>query len=355
MTPHALWYTVGQLHAPRSQLESLAAVFEGLVFPQVAQATLGFVPQKTSGASGAPITMLITPLNGAAGYFASADYYTPGVFPYSNRRPMLYLDARVVQAGSAAFASLTGHELQHLLHHLVDPTEHTWVNEGISEVTAGLVARGRAITPPGLREEVSLTNWPGYEAGVGKYYNAAHLFFTYFTQRYGMDALPPLIARPEHGAAGIEAYLRAAGHATTFDELFMDWTTANLLGGKADMPYGYTDASVLSPLSPRRTLAAEGALTGSVAPFAADYVQLEVPVAGRRVALRGRCHNADSPHVTVQRSGMLVEQPRGLLALEAYAGVRSVAGVNCLADLPPVAQPGGALGLPLRDCLSRRR
>ena len=287
VTPHALWYTVGQLHAPRSQLESLAAVFEGLVFPQVAQATLGFVPQQTSGASGSPITMLITPLNGAAGYFASADYYTPGVFPYSNRRPMLYLDARVVQAGSASFASLTGHELQHLLHHLVDPTEHTWVNEGISEVTAGLVARGRAITPPGLREEVSLTNWPGYEAGVGKYYNAAHLFFTYFTQRYGMDALPPLIARPEHGAAGIEAYLRAAGHTTTFDELFMDWTTANLLGGKADMPYGYTDASILSPLSPRRTLATEGALNGSVAPFAADYVQLDVPAKGGELRFEG--------------------------------------------------------------------
>ncbi len=287
VTPHALWYTVGQLNAPRSQLETLAAVFEGHVFPKVAQATLGYVPQQTSGASGAPITMLITPLNGAAGYFASADYYTPGVFPYSNRRPMLYLDARVVSAGAGAFSSLTGHELQHLLHHQVDSTEHTWVNEGISEVTAGLVARRRAITPPGLREEVSLTNWPGYEEGVGKYYNAAHLFFTYFTQRYGMDALPPLIARPEHGAAGIEAYLRAAGHASTFDEVFMDWTTANLMGGKADMPYGYTDASVLSPLSPRRTLAAEGALSGSVAPFAADYVQLEVPDQGGELRFEG--------------------------------------------------------------------
>ncbi len=287
VTPHALWYTVGQLSAPRSQLETLAAVFEGHVFPKVAQATLGYVPQQTSEVSGSPITMLIAPLNGAAGYFASADYYTPGVFPFSNGRPMLYLDAHVVQAGSAAFASLTGHELQHLLHHQVDPTEHTWVNEGISEVTAGLVARRRAITPPGLREEVSLTNWPGYEDGVGKYYNAAHLFFTYFTQRYGMDALPPLIARPEHGAAGIEAYLRSAGHAATFDELFMDWTTANLLGGKAEMPYGYVDASILSPLSPRRTLAAEGVLSGSVAPFAADYVQLDVPPQGGKLHFEG--------------------------------------------------------------------
>ena len=287
VTPHALWYIVGQLNVPRSQLETLAAVFEDRVFPRVAQATLGFVPQQTSEVSGSPITMLIAPLNGAAGYFASADYYTPGVFPFSNGRPMLYLDAHVVQAGSTAFASLTGHELQHLLHHQVDPTEHTWVNEGISEVTAGLVARRRAITPPGLREEVSLTNWPGYEEGVGKYYNAAHLFFTYFTQRYGIDALPPLIARPEHGAAGIEAYLRAAGHAATFDEVFMDWTTANLLGGKADMPYGYADASVLSPLSPRRTLAAEGVLSGSVAPFAADYVQLEVPAQGGELRFEG--------------------------------------------------------------------
>ncbi len=280
VTPHALWYAVDGVLGGRAQLEELANHFEERVYPSVSQATLGYVPDRAHEGLGAPTTMLITPLSGAAGYFSSGDYYTPGVFPYSNGRPMLYLDARVVRAGPGAFRSLTGHEYQHLLHHLVDPTEHTWVNEGISEITAGLVARGRALSPPGFRDEVSLTNWPSFGSGVGRHYNAAHLFFIYFTQRYGIDALAPLIARPEDGAAGIEAYLRDAGHDVPFDDLYMDWSTANLLGGSAPMPYGYVDDSPLSLQSPVRALPPGERLNGDVAPFATDYVSLDVSASG---------------------------------------------------------------------------
>ncbi|MCY4623861.1 MAG: immune inhibitor A [Chloroflexi bacterium] len=287
VTPHALWYTAAGVNADSAQLEELAAQFEERVYPSVSQATLGRVPERSTEGFGAPAAMLITPLSGAAGYFSSGDYYTPGVFPYSNGRPMLYLDARVVRAGPGAFRSLTGHEYQHLLHHLADPTEHTWVNEGISEVTAGLVARGRAVTPPGFRDEVSLTNWPRFGSGVGRHYNAAHLFFIYFTQRYGIDALAPLVARPEDGAAGIKAYLREAGHDVTFAQLFMDWSTANLLGERAPMPYGYADDSPLSLLSPPRALSPDQRLSGSVAPFATGYVRLDVPASGGLLRFSG--------------------------------------------------------------------
>ncbi len=287
VTPHAFWYTADGVSTTEAQLEELASHFEDRVYPSVSQAALGYVPQRMSEGLGAPATMLITPLSGAAGYFSSGDYYTPGVYPYSNGRPMLYLDSRVIRAGPGAFRSLTGHEYQHLLHHLVDPTEHTWVNEGISEVAAGLVARGRDIAPPGFRDEVSLTNWPGFGSGVGRHYNAAHLFFIYFSQRYGIDALAPLIARPEDGAAGIEAYLRDAGHDVTFPELYMDWSTANLLGGGAPMPYGYADDSSLSLLAPVRTLSTDGRLSGGVAPFATDYARLDVPASGAVLHFEG--------------------------------------------------------------------
>lgn len=287
VTPRALWYTVDGVNAPRSQLTALSERYEERVYPAVAQATLGYVPERSSEGPGAPVTMLLADLSGAAGYFAPTDYYTTGVFPYSNGRPMLYLDARVIRAGARAFNNLTGHELQHLLHHLVDQTEHTWVNEGISEVAASFVARGRPINPPGFRDEVSLTNWPGFESSIARHYNAAHLFFAYFTQRYGVDALAPLIARPEDGAAGIEAYLREAGHPHTFNGLFMDWATANLLGGRASMPYGYADDSVLSTLSPRLTLGTDGDLRGEVAPYAAGYVRLDVPSQGGELHFTG--------------------------------------------------------------------
>lgn len=287
VTPNALWYTAEGVHTPESQLAALAASFETRVFPTVSHATLGFVPAPSADGLGAPTTMLLAPLSGAAGYFASGDYYTPGVFPYSNGRPMLYLDSWVLRGGTGAFDSLTGHELQHLLHHLVDPHEHTWVNEGISEVTASLVARSRSIAPPGFRDQVSLTNWPGFESGVGRYYEAAHLFFAYFSQRYGPEALARLVARPEGGAEGIDAYLREAGHPQTFERLFMDWSAANLLGGAAPLPYGYPDASLLSTHAPPHSLAPGESHRGEVAPFAAGYVRLDVPATGAQVYFTG--------------------------------------------------------------------
>ncbi|MDE2901293.1 MAG: immune inhibitor A [Chloroflexota bacterium] len=287
VTPNALWYVAEGVDPQRGRLEQLAQLYEDRVFPTVARATLGFVPGEAKAPSEPPVSMVITPLSGAAGYFASSDYYTPAVFPYSNGRPALYLDSRVIRTGRAGFSSLTGHELQHLLHQLVDPDEHTWVNEGISEVAAGLVSPQRPVTPPGFREEISLTNWPGYGQGISRYYNTAYLFFVYFTQRYGLDSLAPLIARAEDGAAGIDAYLREAGHPQTFERLFMDWSVANLIGAEAPMPYGYADASHLVKVDPRRTVWADAPFRDDVAPFAADVLRLDVPEGGATLTFEG--------------------------------------------------------------------
>ena len=287
VTPHALWYTAGDTLGPSDTLRPLAVHFEEHVYPTVTEAILGFVPEQSPQGAGAPITMLIAPLSGAAGYFASGDYYTLGVFPYSNGRPILYLDAGIVRAGPSAFGGLAGHEYQHLLHHLVDPTEHTWVNEGISEVTQGLVTRRPAIAPPGHRDEVSLTNWPQFGRDIMRHYHAADLFFTYFHQRYGAGALSALVARPESGIDGVEAYLKNAGHSETFDDVFQDWAVANLLGGGEAMPYGYHDAASVAALDPPHSLSPRSAFHDDIAPFAADYVSLEAPAQGAALRFQG--------------------------------------------------------------------
>lgn len=287
VTPHALWFTAGDSVASQRRIETLAAHFEERVYPRVTQAVLGYVPERASRGLGAQTTMLIAPLSGAAGYFASGDYYTPGVYPFSNGRPVLYLDARFARSNAEAFAGLTGHEYQHLLHYLVDPTEHTWVHEGIAELTAGLVAHRPPFPPPGFGDEVSLINWPAYGAGLARHYGAAHLFFAYFSQRYGAEALADVVARPEDGVEGIEAYLRASGRPESFDRLFQDWAAANLLGGDAPLPYGYADDSLLTPLSPRHSLSPDTLVTGTIAPFAADYVTLDLPAEGGVLSFSG--------------------------------------------------------------------
>jgi hypothetical protein len=53
------------------------------------------------------------------------------------------------------------------------------------------------------------------------------------------------------------------------------------------MPYGYADSSILSETSPRQTLAIDSSHRGEVAPFAADYVRLDVPAEGADLQFSG--------------------------------------------------------------------
>ena len=278
VTPHAAWYIGEDVSVSTSDLEAAAAVFEDQVYPQVTEAVLGFVPQPSASGPGARITMLNTRLSGAAGYFGAVDFYSPGVYPYSNGRPMLYLEAGALSSRGRAYASLLAHELQHLLHFHLDPTEETWVNEGLSEAVSELVAPGSSISPPGGRREVSLTRWPDHTVGLGSYYATANLFFRYLTARYrDVDGLSRLIARPEDGIDGVDAFLAEAGRTESFASVFQDWAVANLLGEDGTGVYSYGENARVNAVTAPRSLSLGDALEGSVVPFAADYVTLELP------------------------------------------------------------------------------
>ncbi|MCH8940528.1 MAG: immune inhibitor A [Chloroflexi bacterium] len=296
VTPHAAWYVGEGDSVVQSDLEAAAAVFEDVVYPQVTQAMLGFVPPPSDTGPGARITMLNTRLSGAAGYFASVDLYNAGVYDYTNSRPMLYLDAGAIRTRGSAFTSLVAHELQHLLHSYIDPTEGTWVNEGLSEAVSHLVVPGRRVTPPGGRSEVSLTRWPDHTFGLGRYYATANLFFRYMTNRYRtVDGLSRLIARPEDGIDGIEAFLDEVGLGEDFATVFQDWAVANLLGDDGHGVYTYGEGAGVNAVTPPRSISPGDTLEGTVVPFAADYVTLELQPGTSTLRFQGQATNAIIP------------------------------------------------------------
>jgi immune inhibitor A len=296
VTPHAAWY-VGEHDAfTMADLEAAAAVFEDVVYPQVTQTVLGYVPEPATSGPGARITMLNTALSGALGYFASVDLYNPGVYDYTNGRPMLYLEASALRSRGSSFTSLVAHELQHLLHSYIDPTEGTWVNEGLSEAVAHLVVPDSRTTPPGGRLEVSLTRWPDHTSGLGSYYATANLFFRYMTNRYqAFDGLSRLIAQPEDGIDGIQAFLNEIGHDEDFATVFQDWAVANLLGDAGSGVYTYGEGALVNGVLPRQSLSPGNALEGTVVPFAADYVTLELPPGSSTLRFQGQATNAIIP------------------------------------------------------------
>ncbi len=293
VTPHAAWYVGESDSVAQADLEAAAAIFEDVVYPQVTMAVLGYVPEPSDIGPGARIAMLNTRLSGAAGYFASVDLYNDGVYEYTNNRPMLYLEAGALRSRGNAFTSLVAHELQHLLHSYIDPTEGTWVNEGISEAVSHLVVPSFRATPPGGRSELSLTRWPDHTVGLGGYYATANLFFRYMNNRY--QGLSRLIAQPADGIDGIEAFLSEVGRGEDFATVFQDWAMANLLGDAGSDVYSYGDDGGVRSVVPPRSITIGDALDGTVVPFAADYVTLEVPPGASTLRFEGQATNVILP------------------------------------------------------------
>jgi len=262
----------------------------------VTQAILGFVPEPSNNGPGARIAVLNTRISGAVGYFSSADLYNKAVYDYSNERPVLYLESEALSSQGPAFTRLLAHELQHLLHSYIDPSEDTWVNEGLSEVISHLIVPSPRTRPSNSLMKLSLTRWPDHSVNLAGYYATANLFFQYITNRYrDSQGLSKLIARPEDGIDGVAAFLDEVGRGEDFATVFQDWTTANLLGGDGLSTYPYGEGQGLRTVTPLNSIKNGQSWEGAVAPFATDYVRLETPSKSSTLRFDGQATNTILP------------------------------------------------------------
>lgn len=63
------------------------------------------------------------------------------------------------------------------------------------------------------------------------YYGASFLFSKYLADRLGQDFLNKVVEQPRNGFEGIDAALKEVKSTFTADQLFAEWTAANLLYG----------------------------------------------------------------------------------------------------------------------------
>ena len=172
--------------------------------------TAVFGTEWTPGVDNDPhITILHARLRGVAGYFSSADEYPASVHQLSNQREMMYMNT-ALRVGSGRYLAVLAHELQHAIHWNGDPSEETWVNEGLSEVAASVAGYRPSHQDVFVGSPtVSLVNWPDQ---VATYYGAAFLFFDYLVSHYGgIQDIGLLVSEAEDGIAGIDAYLLQPG------------------------------------------------------------------------------------------------------------------------------------------------
>jgi hypothetical protein len=145
----------------------------------------------------------------------------------SNETEMLYVDTNPLDTAGPLAVAMLAHELQHLIHHAVDPGEEVWLNEAASEFAMFLCGY-----PPSnhvrnfeRRPSISLTMWPtewNYELA---HYGAAYLWMLYLYERYGgLDTIQRLVRSPLRGMGAVEHVLTTSFAA--LDEVFDDWRIA---------------------------------------------------------------------------------------------------------------------------------
>ena len=278
VTPHAYWYVDDRIAVDRSALESSAREFEDRTFPTN---TRYFGDTIRSGFDGdSHLTVLLTRFGGAAGYYSSPDEYPKAVHSFSNERLMLYINAGALPAGTRVFNSVVSHELQHALHWHADPNEESWVNEGLStlaEELNGFRSNSAAIFQ--AAPNVQLTAWEENPGDNASHYAAAHLFLRFLAQHHGgYDRLRDLVAEPQDGVAGVDAYLARLGKTERFTDVFRDWVVANAGAPGAGERYRYEGLTVKA--QPARRIEGDDGFGASVRQFAAQYYELQ-PRAGQ--------------------------------------------------------------------------
>ena len=175
--------------------------------------------------------MLLGNVPGVAAYFSSADAYSSDVSPRSNEHEMIYLNLNGVRPGQQGFDSTVTHELQHMAHFARCPGQESWVDEGAAELASRVAGyNGAAPQAFSARPDVQLTAWSSQPADLSRHYQAAYLFVRYVAERGGgWDVLPRLFETCARGEALFNSFLQGQPLAADFDNLFTDWTVANLL------------------------------------------------------------------------------------------------------------------------------
>ena len=272
VTPNAYWYFEEGLSVPQSALERTAARFETEIYPRV---TGAFGSEWKPGVDNDPhLTILNARLAGVGGYYNSSDEYPSAVWEFSNERETIYINAEAIPVESPGYLGVLAHELQHAVQWNADPSEETWVSEGLAEVGVTVAGFGHSSVYRFLRSPpTSLVQWPLSPVGSVANYGAASLFMHYLLDHYGdFNNVRPLLEEEADGIPGIEAYLQRAGYDVTFRDVFRDFAAANVLD-EDQGPYGYSklDVGVLRT----RSVADFSEFSSRIPQYAVEYVTLD--------------------------------------------------------------------------------
>lgn len=238
-----------------ADLQALANEFDTHIYNQVREL---WGNEATPGVDGDPriYSLFVYGLGASvAAYFASDHTYPREVVPVSNEHEMFFFNLDAMGFGYSVqdVGGIVAHEFQHMIRANLQMDAETWLNEGLSEFTQYELydyfepSIYSFLVQPGTQ----LNDWNADPAGRAANYGAAALFFIYFEQRYGLEAVRALSAeREERALQAVDDVLVSLGEPGV-NAFFSDWVLANALIDTTygDGRYGYPGLDMM-PVSP---------------------------------------------------------------------------------------------------------
>lgn len=273
ISEHAYFYWTDGVSIADDRAQEAARQFERDVYAQVT-ADFGAPRQAGPGRDSRIVVVHADLGGGAGGYFAGADRYPRAVSPYSNEVDAIYLDASL-EPGTDGYREVIAHEFAHLIQDSNNRRQQVWLDEGMSVVASQLVGGNNAFRQAFEQQpQTQLNAWSVDDSAP--HYAAAGLFLSYLLGRYGgLAAAGDLERQTSVGEDAIDAFLRERSAGKTFEDVFADWTVANIAGQQAgDFAYAFGEGPALSPdpLAPGDDAAA------TLPQFAAAYYKIDSPV-----------------------------------------------------------------------------
>jgi immune inhibitor A len=217
------WYFDTTVNFDHDDIVAVANFFDDSIYPHI---------KETFASSKGPmpkIAVINAPLNRVAGYFSPPDNLPISVNPFSNQLFNIMVDPKVGITSNTYIGTIT-HEYFHAVQWLADPTEETWVNEGLAELSA--VLAGLPTIPSRFyleSQDISLINWLDSPQDALAHYAGASLFMQYLAKVTGVQNMGLLVNGQADGTEAIEHYLDVVLPGNTFPEIYADWLAENVM------------------------------------------------------------------------------------------------------------------------------
>ena len=230
ITPHVYMWVENGYNVSDEEIQRSAERFETHIYPLTRQF---FGSEWSPGVDSDPhISIFNGYVPGVGGYYSSADEFSCLVNPYSNEQEMFYINLDNASPGQDYYDGILAHEFQHMIHWYNDRNETTWINEGLSELSAqlnGFETSGSVGAFIGC-PDTQLTSWPDLPGQAAANYGAAHSFMNYLLQRFGEIFIRDIVTEKSNGLSSIDRILQSRGLGMTANDVFADWVIANYLG-----------------------------------------------------------------------------------------------------------------------------